>query len=34
VIKVSEYARTALQDLLSREDSKGKTVRISVDDYT
>jgi Fe-S cluster assembly iron-binding protein IscA len=34
MIGISEQAHSALQDLLSREGSEDKAVRILVDDYT
>jgi hypothetical protein len=34
MIDVSETARTVLSNLLSSEETRGKAVRILVDDYT
>jgi hypothetical protein len=34
MIEVTETARTVLRGLLSKEESRGKAVRILVDDYT
>ena len=34
MIGVSKTARTVLQSLLSKEETRGKAVRILVDDYT
>jgi Fe-S cluster assembly iron-binding protein IscA len=34
MIKISDGARTALVEMLSREDMKGKVVRVLINDYT
>lgn len=34
MIKITDGARTALVEMLAREDMKGKSVRVLIGDYT